>query len=408
VRRTRSKLQEKELPMAVNLVSLVTQFLTPDVIAKIASALGIDRALAQKAVGGAVPAILSGLAGVASTPGGVRQLSNVLAQQQPGMLDNLKNLVGDSGQKGFADAGTSMLSGLLGGDTLAAVTQSVGNFANIGEGASKSLLGMLGPVVMGALGQQQRTAGLDATGLASLLTSQKDQIASAIPSGLADRLDAAGLVDRLSDGVRGNVAAASAAAGRFGDAAERAVAGSSQATYAAGNQAVQAARSASFGQWPYLVIGLLILGGLVWYFSGGSTGDKVAQQARPVATQPAKPVETVGAAPPNLTVAGVDLRNRFNSSVDILKTTLTGITDATTAQAALPKLREAVTQIDELNALSAKLSQPGRGALASLIAAAMPTINQLCDKVLNNPGVGAIAKPTIDELRTKLDALAKA
>jgi hypothetical protein len=67
-----------------------------------------------------------------------------------------------------------------------------------------------------------------------------------------------------------------------------------------------------------------------------------------------------------------------------------------------------VTQIDELNALSAKLSQPGRGALASLIAAAMPTINQLCDKVLNNPGVGAIAKPTIDELRTKLDALAKA
>jgi hypothetical protein len=394
--------------MAVNLVSVVTQFLTPDVIAKIASALGLDRMLVQKAIGGAIPVVLSGLAGVASTPGGVRQLSNALAQQQPGMLDNLKNLIGGSGQKGFADAGTNMLSGLLGGDTLTAVTQSVGSFANMSEGASKSLVGMLGPVVMGALGQQQRTAGLDAAGLASLLTSQKDQIASAIPSGLADQLKAAGLIDRVGDGVRSGVTAASAAAGRFGDVAERAAVGSSQATYAASNQAIQAARSASFAQWPVWVLGVIALAGLAWYFFGGSSGDKVAQQSRPVATEPAKPAETVGAAPATLTVAGVDLRSRLNSSVDILRTTLTGITDATSAQAALPKLQEAITQIDELGALSTKLPQSGRGAFASLIAAAMPTINQLCDKVLTTPGVGAIAKPKIDELRTKLDTLAKA
>jgi hypothetical protein len=394
--------------MAVNLVSLVTQFLTPDVIAKIASALGLDRTLVQKAIGGAIPAVLSGLAGVASTPGGVRQLSNALAQQQPGMLDNFKNLIGGPGQKGFADAGTSMLSGLLGGDTLTAVTQSVGHFANISEGASKSLLGVLGPVVMGALGQQQRTAGLDAAGLASLLSSQKDQIASAIPSGLADQLNAAGLIDRVGDGVRSGVTAASAAAGRFGNATERAVVGSSQAAYAAGNQAIQAARSPTFAQWPVWVIGLLVLGGLAWFVFGGSAGDKVAQQSGPAATQPAKPAETVGAALPTLTVAGVDLRNRLNSSVDTLRTTLTNITDATSAQAALPKLREAITQIDELGALSAKLPQSGKGALASLIAAAMPTINQLCDKVLTTPGVGAIAKPSIDELRIKLDTLAKA
>ena len=41
--------------MATNLVSAVMQFLTPDMIAKIASALGIDRSIAQKAIGGAVP-----------------------------------------------------------------------------------------------------------------------------------------------------------------------------------------------------------------------------------------------------------------------------------------------------------------------------------------------------------------
>ena len=66
--------------MAANLVSVVMQFLTPDMIAKIASALGLDRAVAQKAVGGAVPALLSSLADLASAPNGARQLSSTLAQ----------------------------------------------------------------------------------------------------------------------------------------------------------------------------------------------------------------------------------------------------------------------------------------------------------------------------------------
>ena len=54
--------------MAANLVSVVMQFLTPDMIAKIASALGLDRSVAQKAIGGAVPALLASLADVAVTP----------------------------------------------------------------------------------------------------------------------------------------------------------------------------------------------------------------------------------------------------------------------------------------------------------------------------------------------------
>jgi len=41
--------------MAASLVSVVMQFLTPDLIAKIASGLGLDRSVAQKAIGGAVP-----------------------------------------------------------------------------------------------------------------------------------------------------------------------------------------------------------------------------------------------------------------------------------------------------------------------------------------------------------------
>src|SRR5271168_4978431 len=152
--------------MAASLISIVMQLLTPDMIAKIASALGLDRSVAQKAIGGAVPALLAGLADVASTPNGARQLSSTLAQQQPGSLESLKSLIGGSNQNTLAETGSSMLSGLFGGGTLDTMAQTIGKFAGVGEGSSKTLLGMLGPIVLATLGQQQRSAGLDASGLA--------------------------------------------------------------------------------------------------------------------------------------------------------------------------------------------------------------------------------------------------
>jgi hypothetical protein len=51
----------------MNLVSLVKQFLTPDVVTRISAALGLDRYTTQTAIGAAVPGLLAGLAGVART-----------------------------------------------------------------------------------------------------------------------------------------------------------------------------------------------------------------------------------------------------------------------------------------------------------------------------------------------------
>jgi hypothetical protein len=87
---------------------------------------------------------------------------------------------------------------------------------------------------------------------------------------------------------------------------------------------------------------------------------------------------------------------------------LPSITDVASAQAALPKLREATAQLNDVSNLAAKLSPEGKSALAKLIAAATPGINQMCDKVLATPGVGDVAKPTIDELRGRLDTLSRA
>jgi hypothetical protein len=384
--------------MAANLVSVVMQFLTPDMIAKIASSLGLDRSVAQKAIGGAVPALLAGLADVASTPNGARQLSSTLAQQQPGSLESLKSLIGGSDQNALAQSGSSMLAGLFGGGALDTMAQSIAKFAGVDAGSGKSIIGMLGPVVLGALGQQQRSAGLDASGLASLLGSQRDQITASIPSGLADQLSAAGLIDGAAGGLRSGAAAASAAGSRMASASGRTVAGASQAAYATTSRAMS--------QWPYWLVGLAILGGLAWFALGRPGGEKVAEAPRPATTQPA--TGTVGMAPADLTVGGTNLANQVNSSVGTLRSVLPGITDAASAQAALPKLQEATAQLNEVSNLATRLTPEGRSALAKLTAAATPTINQMCDKVLATPGVEGIAKPAIDEIRGRLDTLSRA
>jgi hypothetical protein len=359
--------------MATNLTSVVMQFLTPEVIAQIASFLGLDKAATQKATGGAVPALLAGLSDLVANPAGASQLSKLLSQQQ---IRSPTDLLRSTGAQGLADTGSNTLSGLFGGRTMDAMAQAVGKFTGIGDCGGKLLLSVLGPIVLGALGQHQRNGGLDASGLVSLLRSQKDQIAAAIPSDLADQLGAAGLIDRTTS-----------ASGRAATAA-------SQAANTTSNKAPQ---------WPYWLGALIVLGGLAWYTLGRQGQQTVAEQ--PATTQPA--TQTVGMAPTDLTVDGVNLSNQFNSSISTLKSALPGITDAATAQAALPKINEVVAQLNDISTRSAKLSPEGRSALAKLIVAVRPTINQMCDKVIATPGVGVVAKPAIDDLQAKLDTLVR-
>jgi hypothetical protein len=359
------------------------QFLTPEIIEKIASFLGLDRAATQKAAGGAVPALLAGLSDLTATPAGTSQLSRLLSQQQGGSpADLLRNV----GPQGLSETGANMLSGLFGGRTMDTMAQAIGKFAGTGDSGGKSLLSILGPMVLGALGQQQRNAGLDANGLASLLRSQKDQITAAIPPGLADQLGAAGLIDKAEAGLRSGAAAASAGASRLETASQQAGTWASRSTY-----------------WPYWLAALVILGGIAWYAFQRPGEETVAEQ--PATTQTA--TRTVGMAPAALTVDGVNLANQLNSSIDSLKSALPGMTDAASAQAALPKINAAVAQLNDLSTRVESLSPDARSAFAKMIVLVTPSVKEMCDKVMATPGVGPIAKPAIDDLRAKMDSLAR-
>ncbi len=184
--------------MPTNLVATITKVFTPELLARIASALGLDQAAVQKAVTAGVPGLLAALTSLVAKPGGAAKLSDTVAEQQPGILTSIANAIGGSGQKALIDTGLGALSSLLGGSTTSALTSAVSKFAGIGDGASKGLMGVLGPLVMGVLGQQQRASGLDASGMARLLESQKDNIANALPSGFAKYLSGTGILDGIA------------------------------------------------------------------------------------------------------------------------------------------------------------------------------------------------------------------
>lgn len=218
-----------------NLVSTITQVLSSDIVARVAAKLGIDETQVTRAFQAGVPGLLAALASLVSKPQGASALSKIVSQQEPNALTNLASLLGGAGQKALVEGGANTLTSLLGGQTSSSLIDAVGKYAGVGTAASKNIMGLLGPVALGVLGQQQRSQGLDAAGIGDLLASQKDNIARALPSGFADYLTGTGILD--------GVAAKTA---RF------------EPAYVAPK------RSASDLGWLLPVLGLVALGGLAW------------------------------------------------------------------------------------------------------------------------------------------------
>jgi Bacterial protein of unknown function (DUF937) len=409
--------------MSTNLVSYVMQFLTPDMVGRIAAALGLNRSDAQSGVSAAVPALLAALCGLADKPGGAQSLVNTI-KQQSGVADNFASMIGGSNQASFVDRGSSLLTSLLGSHDASSLSGAVGRFAGLGQTKATSLLGMLAPLVMGLIGKQIGTRGIDVGSLTSLLASQRDQIAQALPPGMGQMLESAGI-----GGFEQARTTAGTAAGRASD--YRPSTSSDQyrpyptSTPRPPERSVRA--ETGVPNWVYWLLPLIVLGGLLWYLLNRPHEQQQARQEPPPPAQTQQErqqgttPQTTGQAPSgqtttgqttqqqttggNVVVGGVDVKNTLGDSLADMRTSLQSIVDGGSAQAALPKLEAAKNQIDRISGLSGQLSDDQRKTLAGVISAAMPAINQLTDRVMAMPGVGDVLKPTIGPMKTKLAEL---
>jgi hypothetical protein len=290
-------------------------------------------------------------------------------------------MLGSTGQNSLVDRGSRMLGSLLGDRDQAALASAVGKYSGVGTAAGSSLLAGLGPLVMGAIAQQQGPRSLDGSSIAGLLAGQKDNIAAALPSGFGRLLGGTGLFNTIDDATRRTAAA--------GAEATRAAAASVSRTI--DDTRRSAATAAATGtNWLLWVIPALAIAALLIWMLGRST-DQVVQQGT--------------TALQSLSVSGIDLGKQVTDSIGSLRSTLAGITDEASARAALPKLQAATSQIDKVDSLIGQLSSTQRTALAGLVTPVMPALNQLFDRVLAIPGVADVIKPTIDTLKAKLATL---
>jgi hypothetical protein len=352
--------------MSVNLVSSLMQMITPDLVGRIASQVGIDKAVAEKALAGGVPALLAALLSVMQRPGGKETVGDAVAKYQPGAYGSASFPPGTG--PSTIESGASTLASLLGGSTLSILSGALQRYAGTNGGAASSILGYLAPLVLGGIGQQARASGQSPT---ELLSAQKDTIMRALPGGLASALSAGGLVPPL--------------------------------TPPAQRHGVQSARASGSSGWmlpAFLGLGLL---GIAWYF--------LTPPVPAMRPDPAR--QTVPTAPSldsirGIRVGEVEVGTEAAEAITGLSSTLRDIDGEPSGEAALPALQAQSATLERAAALMSQLSPENRRLIANAVQGVRPSLEPLFDRVLAMPGVGPMIKPTVENVRADLDRLTKA
>jgi len=382
----------------MNIVSMVTNALTPDIVNRIAAALGLDRFTTQNAIGASVPALLAGLAGVASQPGGAQKVADAVNQQpSSNVFGNIGSMIGGAGQSSLVAQGTSMLSSLFGGRDTNALSGAVAKFAGIGQGESNSLIAMLAPVVMGTIAKSQAGRPLDAGGITSLFAGQKENIISAMPSGLTSMLSGAGPFDTLKSALGGATRAAAGAgqegmraAARMGQSLGDAGRAAARELGDIGRGAAATIRESAIPNWLYWAVPLVALTALAIFLFARPTSDRGLRTASTV---------------PNMIVDQVDVGKQVTLNIEGIRDALDDVKDVDTARAALPALRHAAAELGRIEGRVPRMNREQRAHVAKLAGEDLPTLNAWFEDVLAIPGVEAELKPTLDELKGQLYAL---
>ncbi len=170
--------------MDTNLLKSLNGYLTPELISEASSLLGESNSGVTKALSGTMPTLLSGMLNNANNPkvmDGIFGLVNDKGFDSTKVLSSLPSLLSGSGNAATLGAGTNMLN-LLFGNKQSGLFDLISSFAGVKSSSTSKLMGMAAPMILGMIGK----SGLNAGSLIKLLTSQKDEIHSALPSGFSD------------------------------------------------------------------------------------------------------------------------------------------------------------------------------------------------------------------------------
>jgi hypothetical protein len=260
--------------MAINLVSLVSQFLTPQLVGGLARALGINEAVAQKLVAAAVPTILASLGTAAAAPGGAQKVSDAVSMSDPDILTKLSSAI-TGGNTRFLNEGGTLLSNLLGGGGLSSLTGALSQYSGAPQPATQSLLGTIAHAAVGTIGQQDPSNWSDPSSILSLLNDQRSAISAALPPEVSRLLGASGLLAGLGGAAAAATQtatstvsnAATAASSAASSAARSAEAAARSAQSAASRVPAPALSSSGFPMWAIILIVIVVLLAIWWFMT---------------------------------------------------------------------------------------------------------------------------------------------
>ena len=253
--------------MAINLVSLVSQFLTPQVVGNLARALGVNEAVAQKLVAAAVPAILASLGTAAAAPGGAQKVSDAVSNSDPDILTKLTQAA-SGGNARFLNEGGTLLSGLLGGGGLSSLVGALSQYSGATHPATQTLLGAVTHAAVGTIGQQDPSNWSDPSAILSMLNSQKDAISAALPPELSKALGASGLLAGLGGAAAAATRTAASTVSSAATAASSTASSAARSAQAAASSVPAAASSSSgFPMWAIILIVIVVLVAIWWFMT---------------------------------------------------------------------------------------------------------------------------------------------
>src|SRR5262249_19534711 len=305
-----------------------------------------------------------------STPDGARRLSSAVDDADDSILGNVGTMFGAESSS-WINRGSGILSSILGGSRLSALSGEVGRSSGLSGRAVTMLLGFVGPLALGVLKREIQTRGLDSTGLSNLLAAQRSNISAAMPE---RTFKTAGEGAELGYGREPLRDVTTDERGprdtdRYGE------------TYRPGTR--EPTRRSRLG-WLLPLALLLIALGLIWHYASRRTS--------------AGREETGGLA------QVARLKDQLISTQAAAIGTLRSIKDPASADAAAPRIRALNSTLDQMHSTFDSLPSGSKSAVSSFMPSVVDRLRPEVDRVMNIPGVSDRIGSQLTEMLSKFQS----
>ena len=136
--------------------------------------------------------------------------------------------------------------------------------------------------------------------------------------------------------------------------------------------------------------------------------SEAASSAVDATTEAASGAASTAGAMVSAVAGDVDVGSELSSLFDDMTSTLSGITDVESAEAAIPSLEEINSNLGSMTDLADQLPDEAMSGLSEMVDSGLSNIDGVMESLKSIPGVGELIEPIVAEIKEKLTAFTTA